>query len=271
MSEPTFFFSYARSDSEFVLRLANDLREGGAELWLDQLDIAGGAHWDQAVEEALNSCRGVVISLSPDSVESHNVMDEVSFALEERKIVIPIMHRDCRVPFRIRRLQRIDFTADYETGLAQLLQALQKPGENPTESADFRERRTAAPEPTSAELEPPTSPTKPDSPLPTSTIQTPPDLSQPDRSNTILTLGIISVAGILACFPVSLVCGIIGWTMAHKDLKNERFTSSIHGRIKKGWICSIIGSLCSFIYLVIVVAYIVYDPSILFSPGPEQG
>jgi hypothetical protein len=33
------FFSYARADAEFALKLAKSLRSAGANLWIDQLDI----------------------------------------------------------------------------------------------------------------------------------------------------------------------------------------------------------------------------------------
>src|SRR5262249_13947520 len=88
------------------------------------LDILGGQRWDRAVEEALQTCQGMLAVLSPEALASHNVMDEVSYALEEGKIVIPIFLRPCTIPFRLRRLQYIDFTADYNTGFSQLLRAL---------------------------------------------------------------------------------------------------------------------------------------------------
>jgi len=122
--EPTYFFSYARGDSDFVLKLAKELRAAGANLWLDQLDIIGGERWDRAVEKALMDCQGMILVLSPESVDSHNVMDEVSYALEERKLVVPVLHKDCRIPFRLRRVQRVDFTGDYDSGFNQLLRAL---------------------------------------------------------------------------------------------------------------------------------------------------
>jgi len=83
-----FFCSYAREDSEFVLKLAKELREAGASLWLDQLDILGGQRWDEAVQRALVSCQGILAILSPSAVASHNFMDEVSYALEEGKQII---------------------------------------------------------------------------------------------------------------------------------------------------------------------------------------
>jgi hypothetical protein len=86
---PPAFFSYSREDSHFALRLAGDLKEAGARVWLDQLDIAPGQRWDRAVEDALANCGSMLVILSPASVDSTNVMDEVSFALEEKKTVIP--------------------------------------------------------------------------------------------------------------------------------------------------------------------------------------
>ena len=121
---PTTFFSYSRADSEFVLRLATDLRAAGAKVWLDQLDIDAGQLWDSAVEEALRASPRQVVVLSPEAVNSQNVMDEVSYALEEHKQVIPVFYRNCQMPFRLRRVQYIDFRTDYDHGLRDLLRAL---------------------------------------------------------------------------------------------------------------------------------------------------
>jgi Flp pilus assembly protein TadD len=118
------FFSYSREDSEFVLRLVEDLRAAGADVWLDQLDVGPGQHWDTEIENALQQCPSHVTVLSPNSVESANVMDEVSYALQERKRVIPLLYRDCSVPFRLRRVQYIDFRTEYAEGLRYLLTAL---------------------------------------------------------------------------------------------------------------------------------------------------
>jgi hypothetical protein len=124
MKDTKYFFSYSRNDFDFVQKLATELRAAGASLWLDGLDIVGGQRWDRAIEESLRDCKGMIVVLSPASVASDNVMDEVSYALEEQKIVIPVLYRDCTLPFRLRRLQYIDFTKDYKDGFMQLLKAL---------------------------------------------------------------------------------------------------------------------------------------------------
>ena len=81
MDHGEFFFSYSRTDAEFVLKLASDLCSAGVDLWLDQLDISPGDRWDLAVEKALEASRCIVVILSPASVDSQNVRDEVSYAL----------------------------------------------------------------------------------------------------------------------------------------------------------------------------------------------
>ena len=86
--------------------------------------ISPGQHWDTAVEEALASCPNVLLVLSPSSVGSVIVMDEVAFALDEKKIVIPVLHRDCKIPLRLCRLQYIDARAEYKKALAELIRML---------------------------------------------------------------------------------------------------------------------------------------------------
>jgi hypothetical protein len=118
------FFSYCHDDFEFALRLAKDLKAAGASVWLDRLDIPPGQLWDRAVEDALTNCPCMLVILSPASVGNTNVMDEVSFALEEHKTIIPILHRDCKIPLRLRRVQYLDFRNDYDQGLKALLKPL---------------------------------------------------------------------------------------------------------------------------------------------------
>jgi hypothetical protein len=155
------FFSYARKDSEFVLRLASELKAGGANVWLDQLDIAAGTRWDRAVEEALAHSKTLIIVLSPASVASQNVLDEVAYALDEQKTLIPILYRECTIPLRLRRFQYLDFRADHDRIRGLLISALvgdqagQAPlaaahpptpaEERPHEERDARRRRVRLP------------------------------------------------------------------------------------------------------------------------------
>jgi len=143
---PAAFFSYSRDDSEFVLRVAGDLKAAGANVWLDQMDIVPGQRWDEAIERALADCPRMLVVLSPAAVHSTTVMDEVSFALEEGKTVVPILYRDCAIPFRLRRVQYIDLRFDYSHGFTELLKILAAQHHDlgdTTPAADFRKQSPA--------------------------------------------------------------------------------------------------------------------------------
>lgn len=115
------FVCYARKDGSFALRLAKDLRAAGVNVWMDQLSIRPGEPWDAKVEEALLQSSHVLVLLSPASLASKNVLDEISVALREDKVIFPLVLRDCRVPMRLDRLHRIDFTGEYEPARNELL------------------------------------------------------------------------------------------------------------------------------------------------------
>jgi tetratricopeptide (TPR) repeat protein len=118
------FISYKRQDKEFALKLAKDLKAAGINIWIDQMDIPPGEPWDNAVEKALDFCNHFMVILSPASVKSERVKDEIAYAQEERKLIIPVVIKECKIPLRIRRLNYIDFTSEHDSGLTKLLEYL---------------------------------------------------------------------------------------------------------------------------------------------------
>jgi len=127
MKPAKYFFSYSRVDSDFAKKLATDLRNAGADVWIDQLDIVPGSAWDVAIQNALNEAGGVLAIISDTSIQSKNVMDEVSYAIGQEKRIIPLILESCPIPFRLARLQHVDFTKDYDSALEYLLKALKAP------------------------------------------------------------------------------------------------------------------------------------------------
>lgn len=131
MNSKTTFISYSRVDTDFVINLAKDLRLAGANIWLDQIDIGVGERWDNSVQKALINCNSLLIIYSPDSVASENVLDEVYYVLGEKRKVIPVLYKKCEIPFRLKRLQYIDFTQDYSQGIQKLLTLMTSETEEP--------------------------------------------------------------------------------------------------------------------------------------------
>lgn len=120
------FISYSRIDTEFVTRLTKDLDAQGLDVWMDQHDIGAGQRWDSVIQNALETCGLFIIVLTPSSVASENVLDELSFAINENKRIIPILLQPCEIPYRIARVQFVDFTKNSQTGFNHLISEIKE-------------------------------------------------------------------------------------------------------------------------------------------------
>lgn len=119
------FISYSREDGEFVQKLAKSLKDNKIEIWIDVFDIPAGMKWDNAIETALMSATHVLFVLSKSSAASENVRDELDYARQKRKKIVPVRIDDSDPPFRMGRLNYIDFSGDnYDEPLARLLRDL---------------------------------------------------------------------------------------------------------------------------------------------------
>lgn len=91
--EDHIFISYSSKDRAFVDQLASELRQLGHTVWIDFEGIRGGERWKQSIADALHPSRVVLLILSPYSIVSEWVEEEVRTALNLDKPVIPILLR----------------------------------------------------------------------------------------------------------------------------------------------------------------------------------
>ena len=148
------FLSYSRANQDFALRLARELKAEGFNIWLDQLDIPPGARWDDELEKALETCEIFMVILTPASMGSKDVKDEIGYAIDTKKRILPVLLENATIPLRLRRFQHVDFIGkSYDQGVEsaiQLLQALMDEPTVPRVELSDRERRQLA----QAEVEP---------------------------------------------------------------------------------------------------------------------
>ena len=136
------FLCYARKDEDFVLKLAANLKQRGAPIWLDQWDIPPSADWDLTIDDALYDCARFLIVLSPAAVGSREVRGELRTALDENKPIVPVLYQKCRIPRQLKLIQHVDFTSsgpDDETFLGQVLRALDVPVPETSEVSETSE------------------------------------------------------------------------------------------------------------------------------------
>jgi len=127
------FISYSRSNKDFALKLAKELRSSGFNIWFDLLDIPTGSRWDDEVERALETSDIFMVILTPASSASDNVKDEIGYAIDAGKRILPVLLENATVPLRLRRFQYVDFTAkSYEEGVKSAKALLRNLTEQPT-------------------------------------------------------------------------------------------------------------------------------------------
>lgn len=124
------FISYSRVNKQFAIKLAQELRAAGFPVWLDLMDIPTGARWDDEIETALRECGIFMTILTPASIASENAKDEIGYAIDHGKRILPVLLENCEIPLRLRRFQYVDFTSmNYDQGVRtakELLSRLMK-------------------------------------------------------------------------------------------------------------------------------------------------
>ena len=102
------FVSYASADRDRARAVAQALTDQGWSVWWDRT-IPPGKQFDEVIEEALDSARCVVVLWSKASVASQWVKTEAAEAMR-RKILVPVLIEDVKIPLEFRRLQAADLS-----------------------------------------------------------------------------------------------------------------------------------------------------------------
>jgi hypothetical protein len=132
MSEQV-FISYSHQDGEFVLRLATDLEERGAKVWIDRGDLRAGADWRRAIADGVRNCQAFVLVVSPDAARSEYVPHELTMAETLDKPIFPLIYRKTKLPAvmaeQLEGHQYLDFRrGGYAQNLADLVTGLMAVG-----------------------------------------------------------------------------------------------------------------------------------------------
>ncbi|NBP05313.1 MAG: hypothetical protein EBV15_03705 [Bacteroidetes bacterium] len=82
------------------------------------------------------------------------------------------------------------------------------------------------------------------------------------NSTAVLVLGILSLVMCFCYGIIGLILGIIGLSMAGKDLQRYKmnpnaYTISSYNNLKAGRVCSIIGIILSGLYFIIIIIYLI--------------
>ncbi|MEL6929792.1 MAG: TIR domain-containing protein, partial [Cyanobacteria bacterium J06600_6] len=87
------FVSYSRANSDFARQLNDALMEVGKLTWFDQESIASGADFQQEIYQGIENCDNFLFIISPKSVASRYCNEEVEYALQLNKRIIPVVYQ----------------------------------------------------------------------------------------------------------------------------------------------------------------------------------
>jgi hypothetical protein len=88
-SEPYCFVSYAHADSGLVFPIIKELHDRGVLIWYDE-GIDAGAQWQEFIADRILHCEKFLLFISPNSVKSHHVGQEINYANGKRKPIMPV-------------------------------------------------------------------------------------------------------------------------------------------------------------------------------------
>lgn len=128
------FVSYAHDDEPRILPILERLRAAGVQTWRDAEAIRPGEDYADAIAHAIMGCRLLIVFLSHTSVSRDFVNNEIDFALDEKKPIIPLMiDPDVKLPPRLKlRLGAIQYVAlspeNVESVFQRIVDELRKRG-----------------------------------------------------------------------------------------------------------------------------------------------
>ena len=95
--EPYVFVSYAHKDKDVVYNEIKRLHEEGYRIWYDE-GIQPATEWPEEIAIAINNCSTFLVFISPQSINSKNVRNEINFALNKEKKFIAVHIKKTTLP-----------------------------------------------------------------------------------------------------------------------------------------------------------------------------
>lgn len=129
--EPYLFVSYAHADGDQVFQHLGRLHAEGYRIWYDA-GITPGTNWEDSIAEAIAGAEQVLVCLTPRSAASQHVRDEVSYALNKKKLFLAAYLEETELPpgleLRIGNRQAIMLFRQPADGFANVIAQALAPG-----------------------------------------------------------------------------------------------------------------------------------------------
>ena len=126
---PNVFISHRSGDAVEALRLAEELRRGGHNVWLDESAINLGDSIVERIEQGLRGSTYLVLCYSDAGVMSPWIsrewMSTLARQLEGQNVrILPVMLTGSTAPAILADIHAVDLRVEWDKGLALLLRSI---------------------------------------------------------------------------------------------------------------------------------------------------
>src|SRR5262249_47034786 len=88
------FISYSSVDSTVANAVCEYLENAGAQCWIAPRDINPGTDWGEAIIDAINVCKVMVLVFSSNANQSNQIKREVERAVSKGVTIVPLRIQD---------------------------------------------------------------------------------------------------------------------------------------------------------------------------------
>lgn len=119
------FISFSRKDQAIANAIYKELRKNNVSCFFDLVSIQGGEEYQKIIVESINKAKIFLIICTPNSMQSAWVRNELAFAQNRRKPIIPIVMDDVQLSddilFQLGKLRYLHIDSrNIEQGLNEL-------------------------------------------------------------------------------------------------------------------------------------------------------
>lgn len=120
----TLYISYSNKDKELVHKLVEDIKDKGLEVWYDENLVEPGNEYQSKLTEGLQNADAVLVLITPNSISSSYVMNEMGLARGKEKLILPVIYGDVSIPEFIRDIKVIFWKDNYSEVIQRIVKAV---------------------------------------------------------------------------------------------------------------------------------------------------
>lgn len=117
------FISYSSKDSDIVHPLGRLLEASGSKPFIDTNDLTFSQNWESQIDEAIETCRSMLVFWSKNAAKSNQVEREWKTALAHNRPIIPILlSKNPPLPVELKSLHGVRMSDIFDKWRGMLFQ-----------------------------------------------------------------------------------------------------------------------------------------------------